>query len=110
MKPEDMRSLTIDSDLESLKKLNDWTYEAKQIEGMDYHLLKSNTEDIEIFFKEQSKNNICTSNILPQDTLDCKPKLKDDHIMKLAKSLEQYKISYSINVSENDIKELLNQS
>jgi len=107
MKPEDMRSLTINAKLEELKNLYDWDYEERKIEGSAFNVLKNKTEKVEIIVREDSDNNLQTVNILTQDSLDIKPKLKDDQIMKLAKSLDEKEIGYSINVSENDIKELL---
>ncbi len=107
MKPEDMRSLTINAKLEELKNLDDWDYEERKIEGSVFKVLKNKTEKVEIIVREDSDNNLQTVNILTQDSLDIKPKLKDDQIMKLAKSLDEKEIGYSINVSENDIKELL---
>ena len=107
MKPEDMRSLTINAKLEELKNLYDWDYEERKIEGSDFNVLKNKTEKVEIIVQEDSDNNLQTVNILTQDSLDIKPKLKDDQIMKLAKSLDEKEIGYSINVSENDIEELL---
>jgi hypothetical protein len=107
MKPEDMRSLTINAKLEELKNLDDWDYEERKIEGSNFNVLKNKTEKVEIIVREDSDNNLQTVNILTQDSLDIKPKPKDDQIMKLAKSLDEKEIGYSINVSENDIKELL---
>ena len=106
MKPEDMRSLNIETSLNGLKELKDWDYEEKNIGGMNHHVLKHNTNEIEIIVIEESENKLYTSNILTQDGLDVKPKLKDDQIMKLAKSLEDQKIGYSLNVSDNDKKKL----
>lgn len=85
------------------KLTNHW----REIEGTYFNVLKNETEKVEIIVREDSDNNLQTVNILTQDSLDIKPKLKDDQIMKLAKSLDEKDIGYSINVSENDIKELL---
>ena len=109
MEIEDMRSLTINTTLEELKKVKGWIYEKRNMQDMDFNVFKSTTENIEIIIKEESGNNLQTTNILTQDPLDIKPKLKDDQIMKLANSLEKENIGYSINVSDADIKELLSK-
>ena len=106
MKPEDMRSLNIDSSLEDLKQLNNWNYEERELWGMKHNVLFNEIENIEIIIRERN-NQLHTSNILTQDSLDIAPKLKDDQIMKLAESLNKSEIGYSVNVSENDLKDLL---
>ena len=106
MKPEDMRSLTIDSTIEDLKKLDDWNYEKREITGMEYDVFINKIENIEIIIREHN-NQLRTSNILTQDSLDIAPKLKDDQIMKFAESLKKSEIGYSINVSYNDLQDLL---
>ena len=108
MKSEDMRSLYIDSSLDDLKQLNNWNYEERKIGGMKHNVLYNTSKNIEIIIEERN-NQLHTSNILTQDSLDIAPKLKDDQIMQLAESLDKADIGYSINVSTNDLKNLLSK-
>ena len=106
MKPEDMRSLEIYTSLDSLKKINGWTHKEKDFGVGNQDIFKKDDENIEIIITKY-EDHLITSNILTQDSLSSKPKLKDDQIMILSKSLDEHDIQYEINVSQSDIQELL---
>ena len=106
MKSKDMRSLEIYTSIDSIKEINGWTHEEKDFGAGKQDVLRNDNENIEIIIVGYG-DHLLTSNILTQDSLDVKPKLKDDQIMTLANSLDEHDIEYEINVSQSDIQELL---
>ena len=106
MKPKDMRSLEIYTSIDSLKEINGWIHEEKDFGAGKQDVFRGEDENIEIIIIKY-EDHLMTSNILTQDSLDIKPKLKNDQIMVFAKSLDEHAIEYEINVLQSDIQELL---
>lgn len=109
MDAEDMRSLDIygKKDIPIIEELNNikkWSLQTDERGGNRYFLEKN---EIKIYIRLVNENSAETVNVLPQDQQEGPIKISDDALLCLKNDLQEEGIECKLNISENDMKKLL---